>query len=234
MTDGRIAKARWILPSVLGIALGACSGDGSGTNATSQGGAVRTQFGSAIHDGLFKSRFASRMKFTIMWENQPRGGPWGISGIAGQRDLFDNLLPFWIESWNADSAVASVWVKVDSIPPSGVTTLRMHYGNASAAGASDPQAALLFFDAAGKEVEESQAFLGRVQAEFTAAGIPTESELAYGEPAKEIVNWVHKNGCDLVAMSTHGHQLIADLVLGTTAIRVQHSLKVPVLLLRAK
>jgi len=59
-------------------------------------------------------------------------------------------------------------------------------------------------DAAGKEVEESQAFLGRVQAEFTAAGIPTESELAYGEPVKEIVNWVRRKGCDLVAMSTHG------------------------------
>jgi nucleotide-binding universal stress UspA family protein len=47
-------------------------------------------------------------------------------------------------------------------------------------------------------------------------------------------DWVQQNGCDLVAMSTHGHQLIADLVLGTTAIRVQHSLSVPVLLLRAK
>jgi nucleotide-binding universal stress UspA family protein len=89
-------------------------------------------------------------------------------------------------------------------------------------------------DAAGKEVEESKAFLDRVRDEFTAAGIPTEAELAYGEPVKEIVNWVRKKGCDLVAMSTHGHQLIADLVLGTTAIKVQHSLSVPVLLLRAK
>lgn len=89
-------------------------------------------------------------------------------------------------------------------------------------------------DAAGKEIEESKAFLDRVQDEFSAAGIPAEAQLAYGEPAKEIVNWVQQNGCDLVAMSTHGHQLIADLVLGTTAIRVQHSLSIPVLLLRAK
>ena len=89
-------------------------------------------------------------------------------------------------------------------------------------------------DAAGKEVEESKAFLGRARAEFAAAGIATEAQLAYGEPAKEIVNWVRQKGCDLVAMSTHGHQLIADLVLGTTAIRVQHSISVPVLLLRAK
>jgi len=89
-------------------------------------------------------------------------------------------------------------------------------------------------DAAGKEVEESKVFLGRVRDEFTAAGIPAEAQLAYGEPVKEIVNWVQQNGCDLVAMSTHGHQFVADLVLGTTAIRVQHSLSVPVLLLRAK
>jgi nucleotide-binding universal stress UspA family protein len=89
-------------------------------------------------------------------------------------------------------------------------------------------------DAAGKEIEESKVFLGRVRDELTAAGIPTEAQLAYGEPAAEIIKWVQKNGCDLVAMSTHGHQLIADLVLGTTANRVQHSLSVPVLLLRAK
>jgi nucleotide-binding universal stress UspA family protein len=89
-------------------------------------------------------------------------------------------------------------------------------------------------DAAGKEVEESKVYLGRVRDEFAAAGFPAEAHLAYGEPAKEIVSWVQKNGCDLVAMSTHGHQLIADLVLGTTAIRVQHNLSVPVLLLRAK
>ena len=89
-------------------------------------------------------------------------------------------------------------------------------------------------DAAGKEVEESKAFLNRVRDEFVAAGVSAEAQLAYGEPAKEIVNWVQRNGCDLVAMSTHGHQLIADLVLGTTANRVQHSLSIPVLLLRAK
>ncbi len=89
-------------------------------------------------------------------------------------------------------------------------------------------------DAAGKEVEESEVFLGRVRDEFTAAGIPAEAQLAFGEPAKEIVNWVQQNGCDLVAMSTHGHQFMADLVLGTTAFQVQHRLSVPVLLLRAK
>jgi len=89
-------------------------------------------------------------------------------------------------------------------------------------------------DAAGKEIQESQANLERVRAELAATGIPTEAELAYGEPAKEIIKWVERKGCDLVAMSTHGHKFVADLVLGTTAFEVQHSLRVPVLLLRAK
>ena len=89
-------------------------------------------------------------------------------------------------------------------------------------------------DAAGKEVEESRAYLDGIRAEFVAAGLAAESELACGEPVKEIVNWVQRNKPDLVAMSTHGHQFVADLVLGTTAIRVQHSISVPMLLLRAK
>jgi nucleotide-binding universal stress UspA family protein len=89
-------------------------------------------------------------------------------------------------------------------------------------------------DAAGKEVEEARDYLQSVCSEFQSAGINAEAELAYGDPAHEIINWVKKQGCDLVAMSTHGHQFVADLVLGTTAIRVQHSISVPVLLLRAK
>ena len=70
--------------------------------------------------------------------------------------------------------------------------------------------------------------------EFQSEQIPTDAELAYGDPATEIVKWVEKKGCDLVAMSTHGHRLLADIFLGTTASRVQHKISIPVLLLRAK
>ena len=89
-------------------------------------------------------------------------------------------------------------------------------------------------DAVSPEITEDTAYLKRVAAEFQSAGIPAQAELAYGDPATEIVKWVRQKGCDLVAMSTHGHQFMADLVLGTTAIRVQHSVSVPVLLLRAR
>jgi len=89
-------------------------------------------------------------------------------------------------------------------------------------------------NAAGEEIRQDSAYLKQVKAEFESAAIPTTATLAYGDPVTEIVKWITRNKCDLVAMSTHGHRLVADLILGTTASRVQHSISVPVLLLRAK
>jgi nucleotide-binding universal stress UspA family protein len=89
-------------------------------------------------------------------------------------------------------------------------------------------------DAISPEIAEDTAYLEKVRAEFQASGISAEAELAYGEPVKEIIKWVQRKHCDLVAMSTHGHRFLADLFLGTTATQVRHSVSVPVLLLRAK
>jgi nucleotide-binding universal stress UspA family protein len=89
-------------------------------------------------------------------------------------------------------------------------------------------------DAVSQEVSDDQRYLDRVRGEFEASGTPAEIVLAFGEPADEIVRWIRQNGCDLVAMSTHGHRFLADLFLGTTASRVQHQVSVPVLLLRAR
>lgn len=89
-------------------------------------------------------------------------------------------------------------------------------------------------DAVSPEITEDTEYLRKVQSEFQSAGIPAEAELAFGEPANEIIRWVEDRGCDLVAMSTHGHRFLADVFLGTTATRVQHHISVPVLLLRAK
>jgi nucleotide-binding universal stress UspA family protein len=89
-------------------------------------------------------------------------------------------------------------------------------------------------DAVSPEVTADQAYLNTVRDEFQGAGTPADTVLAFGEPADEIVRWIREKGCDLVAMSTHGHRFIADLFLGTTASRVQHQVKVPVLLLRAR
>lgn len=88
-------------------------------------------------------------------------------------------------------------------------------------------------EAVSPEISEDTAYLRQVRSEFEAEGIGAEVVLAFGDPPTEIVRWVEREGCDLVAMSTHGHRFLADLFLGTTASRVQHRISVPVLLLRA-
>src|ERR1700730_12491030 len=61
-------------------------------------------------------------------------------------------------------------------------------------------------DAVSPEIEEDLSYLSKVCAELHEEGIKCELELAYGDPASEIVRWVKEKGCDLVAMSTHGHR----------------------------
>ena len=89
-------------------------------------------------------------------------------------------------------------------------------------------------DAVSREITEDKEYLEKVRLQFQEGGIDVEAQLAYGDPATEIVKWVETQGCDLVAMSTHGHRFLGDLFLGATADRVRHSISVPVLLIRAK
>ncbi len=85
-----------------------------------------------------------------------------------------------------------------------------------------------------EEMKEDRAYLEQVQAELTAAGRTVEAQLAMGDPATEIVKIANSGTVDLLAMSTHGHRYLADLVHGTTVDRVRHLVNVPVLLLKAQ
>jgi nucleotide-binding universal stress UspA family protein len=89
-------------------------------------------------------------------------------------------------------------------------------------------------DAISAEIDEDKAYLTKVRAEFEAQGTATDAELLFGDPAKEIVRWVRSKGCDLIAMSTHGHRFLGDLFLGATASHVRHKVSAPVLLLKAR
>ena len=87
--------------------------------------------------------------------------------------------------------------------------------------------------AESEEMRIDRAYLEEVQARFVAAGIPAETQLLWGEPADEIVKIAEKSSVDLIAMSTHGHRFLADLVYGSTANKVRHTVDIPVLLLKA-
>ncbi|OQX01092.1 MAG: hypothetical protein BWK80_60760 [Desulfobacteraceae bacterium IS3] len=53
-----------------------------------------------------------------------------------------------------------------------------------------------------------------------------------GNPADIIVEESEKRNCDLIVMGTHGHGIIADAVMGSTARQVMRRSKKPVLVVR--
>jgi nucleotide-binding universal stress UspA family protein len=63
-------------------------------------------------------------------------------------------------------------------------------------------------------------------------GIDADSILAGGEPSKEIAEAADREKCDLIAMSTHGHKFVKDLIYGSVANEVRHITRIPVLLVR--
>jgi len=83
------------------------------------------------------------------------------------------------------------------------------------------------------EMKQDRAYLERVTKEFEAEGFEVRHVLAMGEPSDEIIKFARKHHVDLIAMSTHGHRFISDLLYGSTADKVRHLVDVPVLLLKA-
>jgi nucleotide-binding universal stress UspA family protein len=84
-----------------------------------------------------------------------------------------------------------------------------------------------------EEMREDREYLERVAAEFVAAGVPAEALLATGDPSAEITAAAERERCSLIAMATHGHKLLGDVIHGSVATSVRHKSMVPVLLVRA-
>jgi nucleotide-binding universal stress UspA family protein len=87
--------------------------------------------------------------------------------------------------------------------------------------------------AESEEIRRDRAYLQRRHAELSAEGFEVDHVLAMGEPADEIIKLSRERDVDLIAMSTHGHRFISDLLFGQTVHRVRHVVEVPVLLLKA-
>lgn len=84
-----------------------------------------------------------------------------------------------------------------------------------------------------EEMRDDRAYLDKRSEELRTAGLEVSSRLAMGDPATEIIRIAAQEGVDLIAMSTHGHRFLSDVIHGTTVDKVRHTVRVPVLLLRA-
>ncbi len=84
-----------------------------------------------------------------------------------------------------------------------------------------------------EEMRDDRVYIERLATRLTGEGLSAEALLATGDPSAEIAAAAEREHCDLIAMSTHGHRFIADLIYGSVANAVRHMTSVPVLLLRA-
>jgi nucleotide-binding universal stress UspA family protein len=83
-----------------------------------------------------------------------------------------------------------------------------------------------------EEMRKDRQYLDRLRADLERDNIDADSVLAGGEPSKEIAEAADREKCDLIAMSTHGHRFVKDLLFGSVANEVRHITRVPVLLVR--
>ena len=82
------------------------------------------------------------------------------------------------------------------------------------------------------EMKEDRAYIDRLAAQLEQLGIVAEAVLASGNPGQEICAAAVREHCDLIAMATHGHKLLNDMLRGSVANIVRHNTTVPVLLVR--
>jgi nucleotide-binding universal stress UspA family protein len=83
-----------------------------------------------------------------------------------------------------------------------------------------------------EEMKKDREYVEQIAAALDADGIDAEPLLASGDPADEIAAAAEREQCDLIAMTTHGHGLVNDILRGSVANKVRHISLIPVLLVR--
>lgn len=85
-----------------------------------------------------------------------------------------------------------------------------------------------------EEMTEDQAYLDAVRDTMAKDGFLAKAVLVQGkEPVDGILAVAEQEGCDLIAMSTHGHGFIKDVILGSVANTLRHHTDIPILMIRA-
>ena len=88
--------------------------------------------------------------------------------------------------------------------------------------------------AESEEMKDDRRYLEETATWLRGEGLTVSVKLALGDPPTEILRTAREEHCDLIAMTTHGHRLIGDLLLGSTIHKVRHQATMPVLLVRAQ
>lgn len=84
-----------------------------------------------------------------------------------------------------------------------------------------------------EEIKGDKSYLEKRQKELQQYGLKVRTILVQGEPADGILSVADQEKCDLIAMATHGHKFVKDLILGSVADVIRHRTDIPILMIRA-
>ena len=84
------------------------------------------------------------------------------------------------------------------------------------------------------EMKADRAYLNEAAGRLRVQGLLVSTHLALGDPPSEILKTAALEQCDLIAMTSHGHRLIGDLIYGSTINEVRHKTSIPVLLVKVE
>ena len=85
-----------------------------------------------------------------------------------------------------------------------------------------------------EEIKKDRQYLKQKEDELHREGFHVKSFLPGGEPSDQILAIAESEHCDLIAMSTHGHRFLKDVILGSVADNLRHRTSIPILMIRAQ
>jgi manganese transport protein len=111
--------------------------------------------------------------------------------------------------------------------PADVRVLLMHVAESAASR-------YLGQETLDEESRTDLATLERLAGELRVFGIETDVLLGNGDVKTELARMVREWGADLLITGSHGHRLLGDLFLGSTASGLRHRVSCPVLTIRSR
>ena len=88
--------------------------------------------------------------------------------------------------------------------------------------------------AESQEMKDDRAYLEAAAEKLRGEGLKVSTLLALGDAPTEILRATESQHCDLIAMTSHGHRLIGDVIFGSAIHSVRHKATVPLLIVRAR
>jgi len=84
--------------------------------------------------------------------------------------------------------------------------------------------------AESEEMREDWRYLEETAARLRAeTNLKIETRLGLGNPPAQILQVAEQEQCDLIALASHGHRLVGDIIYGSTIDAVRHKARVPIL-----